>query len=311
MKRIIIFDGNNLYERGTFADLGDMKNGRGEPIGSTLYTLNSLRRTVETIGGGDRIIFAWDTKRNPYRVSIYPDYKGNRKSNPKRDAGRAQLPQFKELLGYLGIINLKHEELEADDIIAWLVHSWPSTDKITVVSNDGDFHQMLIGKPNVEIYSKDHYVTETNFLEETGITTNQFLAWSAIQGCTTDHIKGVQGIGGKTAAKILQACPTEELLFAKLAEITAKQRMKNPETPDYIEVYQRNLLLMRLDLWNRDVIPTQVWKKIEADALASKPPIDRLAFHKLIYDIGIPSIGKKMPAWADIFEKQDVQGTLL
>lgn len=326
MSRILIFDGNNIYERGTFADLGDMKNGRGEPIGSTLYTLNSLHRQVTAMMADqvyeadshitnhrpfDKIIFAWDTKRNPYRQSLYPDYKGNRKPNPKRDAGRLQLPNFKKLLEYLGIYNINHEELEADDIVAWLVHQLPEDNEIVVSSNDGDFHQMLIGKPNVKIYAKDHYVTGDNFLDETGVTQEQFVPWSAIQGCTTDHIKGVHGIGEKTAAKIVQECPTKELLHERLKQITEKQRKKNPEIPDYVEVYERNLLLMKLDLWNRGTINPEIWDDITTKANSDAPTVDLESFTKLIFEIGIPSIGRKMPDWANPFVRRPLQQNLL
>ncbi len=90
---------------------------------------------------------------------------------------------------------------EADDLMARLA---ATQGKTTIVTGDEDLYQVL--SPLVSIYSpgKKKEITKASFIQEYGITPEQWVEVKKIAGCTSDMIPGVPGVGEKTAIKYLR-----------------------------------------------------------------------------------------------------------
>jgi DNA polymerase-1 len=146
----------------------------------------------------------------------------------------------------LGVDQAYDENEEADDIIGSLVKEFAfSKSGIIIVSNDYDFFQLVDERTMLYWSRKD---TDTvwsynKILEEYGITPQQFIDVYSLAGDKTDNIIGVEGIGEKTAIKLIKEYGTIE----KIMESNIKKSQKIREQKDLI-MKNRQLVRIKTDL---------------------------------------------------------------
>lgn len=157
-----------------------------------------------------RFVFCFD--RKPLlRARDYPQYKQNRikdeYTEEEQELKKIFDKQVKLLrtqyLAELGFQNIFYQKgYEADDIIGSIVLTHPQHHFI-MVSADQDLYQLL--SPTVSLWNprKKELVTDNSFSKEFGVTPSQWIDVKAIAGCSSDGIKGIKGVGPKTAAKFL------------------------------------------------------------------------------------------------------------
>lgn len=148
----------------------------------------------------------WDG-RAQWRYDLYPGYKGNRNSDPKKiamkEAYAKQKPYIERGLSALGIRQLTCVTAEADDMAGHFVRklSADPTHKIGVITGDQDWLQFI--RPNVwwrDMRDDSRFVTVDNFYKFTGCRTPmEFLEVKCLQGDGSDTITGVGGIGKEGA----------------------------------------------------------------------------------------------------------------
>ena len=91
------------------------------------------------------------------------------------------------------------EKLEADDIIAYIAQQATKTKKkITIISSDKDFLQMI--NEHVEVYApvKKKVYTAQNTKEEIKVIPENYNVVKALLGDNSDGLSGVKGLGIKT-----------------------------------------------------------------------------------------------------------------
>jgi len=123
------------------------------------------------------------------------NYKANRTS-PGNEFHRQKATIINIVSECLPFIIIKHPDLECDDTIATLVskHS-RGGDDCTIVSSDSDFIQ-LMNCFNVKLYNP----IKKSFIEK---PEYDYVMWKALRGDATDNIKGIRGVGDKTALKLV------------------------------------------------------------------------------------------------------------
>ena len=114
-----------------------------------------------------------------------------------------QVIRLTEYLDHLPVLQLAVENVEADDVIAWLCHcnEFNEWQKV-IISNDQDFLQLCDDKTILLRPGKNEQVLNKNkVLEQYGIHPRNF-AWArAIVGDKSDNLDGIKGLGLKTVAK--------------------------------------------------------------------------------------------------------------
>jgi len=160
-----------------------------------------------------KIVFAWDVG-DPLRKQICPSYKLRPvDSDPETMRGRQILrdqihklrTEYVPVLGYKN--NFWADGYEADDVIAAICKSdFTSFHRrsAVIVSSDHDLYQLL--GPNVSIFHPvtKKTVTHRSFQKEWGLHPRKWVDVKAMAGCISDNIKGIEGVGEKTAAKYLR-----------------------------------------------------------------------------------------------------------
>lgn len=210
----LVLDVDFLCHR-AFYSTGGLKN-NDDPTGvlfGFFRELESLKRQFNS----DRFVFCFDHGKL-LRESVLAQYKETRK---KKKAGmtdeeaenyagmKSQVKKLKlKYLDRLGYKNVFFQDgYEADDVIASVVgnaHELPDGDRIIMVSADQDLYQLLNKQvaqwnPNLKTL-----FTAKAFRQKYGIAPRQWPHVKAIAGCDSDDVRGVPGVGEKTACKYLR-----------------------------------------------------------------------------------------------------------
>jgi len=181
---------------------------RGNNTGIIYGFLSKVLTLIEDIMP-DIVVFAWDSKES-IRKEMYPAYKLKTKTpDPETiKLNKIAFPQFDllrdEILYSLGFKNnCIQDGYEADDIMADIAIKY-EYDKIVIVTRDADLYQTIT--KNVSVYDpKDGSIMDLSaFKNKYEILPDEWEFVKAIGGCTSDNVKGVQGVGEKRAIKFLK-----------------------------------------------------------------------------------------------------------
>jgi DNA polymerase-1 len=161
-------------------------------------------------------------------------YKGTRQATP--DGLTAQIPRILELLELLGVPTVARPGLEADDVIATLAEGLTAERpglNVRIVSKDKDLEQLLrhadapaSGRVTLyDVHTGEEYDRAALWAKR-GVTPAQVPDLLALTGDAVDNVPGVPGIGGKTAAKLLQQFGSLDGVLANLDRVP--ERLRGP-----------------------------------------------------------------------------------
>ena len=310
---ILVIDAMNMLIR-SFSLLKAM-NPDGTHIGGIVGFLRSLGY-VTRIFDPTRVIVVWDGKGGSgNRKNINPKYKAHRATarithwglydtkEQEMEALIGQLFRVQEYLECLPIVQVTMDKLEADDIIAYIATN--TNKKVTIVSSDKDFLQLI--NKNVEVYApvKKKTYTKDNVQEEIKVLPENYNIVKALLGDHSDGVRGVKGLGIKTIVSewksfcydpgaslqdIYDHCETQmelekpKKIFAKI--LHEWQRVKN--NFEIMDLHQTSLDDKEIESL-KESIKTEV----------SKTQIG--AFIQYLDDDNIEGITKNTVGWLDNF----------
>ena len=221
MKKVVLIDGNNLIFRSYYATAyrGEiLTNSKGLPTNAVYAYIQMLLKIIAE-EKPSHIMVAFD-KGKTFRHESYDDYKGGRSETPKEL--KEQIPYAKKVTRAMGITVEEIENYEADDIIG--TYSKKIDEEVLVVSSDRDLLQLI--SPNVRmklLKMKDYvYYDEKSFYEDYGIKPIEIIDLKALMGDSSDNIKGVAGIGEKTALKLIKEYHTIDNLYKNIDDLKGK-----------------------------------------------------------------------------------------
>lgn len=211
MKRLLIIDALNLYFRNFIVNPSLSTN--GQPIGGLKGFLQSLQKLGRETKP-DAVIIAWDgAGGSRKRRQQNKNYKAGRKpirvnrdtnlSPDDQDRNRIwQQVRLMEYLNNLPVVQLQFEDVEADDVIAYITQmpNFKGWQKV-IVSSDKDFLQLCDAETVLfrPIQKKVHNVN--NVLEDFSIHPRNFAVARSIVGDASDNLQGVPRAGLKSVAK--------------------------------------------------------------------------------------------------------------
>jgi 5'-3' exonuclease len=204
---VLLVDGMALLFRGFFATSyrGQfMLTPNGVPtngiFGFTKYLLDAIEQFQPS-----HIVCCWDMGSKTFRNELYNSYKGNRSEPPVE-----LIPQFdlvKDVTSSLGIVNVGIEGYEADDVIGTLARQFSEHIHVNILTGDHDSLQLIDDAVHVIIMKKgmSNYAVYTRDMlrDEKGLTPTQIIDLKGLMGDASDNYPGVNGIGEKTALKLL------------------------------------------------------------------------------------------------------------
>ena len=219
-KRLIIIDSNALLHR-SFHALPPLMTKSGQETGAVYGYLLTLFKAITDLKP-DYVVACFDTKSPTFRHEMYKEYKAQRPVTPGGIV--SQIPVTKTVVEALGIPIFAVEGVEADDLIATICAKNPDLE-IFIVSGDMDNTQLVNEK--IKVYTLGKGIKDTviydiaKVQERFGVKPEQMVDFKALTGDPSDNIPGVEGIGKKTAAEIIQKYGSVKNLYEELATDTA------------------------------------------------------------------------------------------
>lgn len=224
MSTLLMIDGNSMANR-AFYGVPHLTNAKGVPTNAVYGFLNTLQAAIERFKP-DALFVAFDISKKVFRHERYADYKGTRTGMPEDLL--VQMPLIKEALGYMNIETFGIEGYEADDIIGTMsAHQSAAGGESIILSGDRDLFQLVSEQVTV-CFPKSkgqemEIVTPEYLAEHYGLTPARVIDMKGLMGDKSDNIPGINGVGEKTAKKLLDDYETVENLYAHLDDLKGKK----------------------------------------------------------------------------------------
>jgi len=207
--RYMLIDGNALVHRGYHA-VPALTNKDGEHTNAVYGFAMILLRAIKDLKP-THIACSFDLAGPTFRDEMYADYKGTRVKGD--DELYMQFPRIKELVRALNIPIFEIEGFEADDVLGTLAthicEKHPDGDCEVMIAT-GDLDSLQLVNECVKIYTLRKGINDTAVYDiaavkdRYGLAPKQMIDYKALRGDPSDNIKGVKGIGEKTAGELIQ-----------------------------------------------------------------------------------------------------------
>ncbi len=244
MKTLLLIDANSIIHR-CFHALPKFTAPDGRPSGA-LYGLASVLLKIFRETPPDYAAALFDRPEPTFRDKMYKEYKAQRP--PTEDILISQLIEAPKLFEKFGVKPFDKAGFEADDLIATFAERFKDEVQVIIMTGDMDTLQMVKdGKITVRTFKKG--ISETMDFNEAavrnkyGLEPEQLVDYKALVGDASDNVKGVSGIGPKTAAGILHKTGTLEKAYANPLLLPEKVRGKLLESKEQAELSRKLVLL--------------------------------------------------------------------
>src|SRR5205085_2654250 len=119
---------------------------------------------------------------------------------------------------------------------------------ITICSTDKDCRQLL--SDNVRMYNmrKQIYLDPAALRVDWGVGPEQVIDYQAMVGDSVDNVKGVPGVGAKTAAKLLQEFGSLDNLLANADKVKPDRISRTLKENTAAVAKSRQLVTLRTDV---------------------------------------------------------------
>ena len=196
----ILVDGSYYLFR-TYHALPEMTTTQGQHTNAIRGTLNALLKLMRRYHPTHMAV-CFDTKSPTFRHHLSEDYKAGR---PPMDVELSQqIPYIHRLVSALGIPLLRIEGAEADDIIGTMAYRAVAQGHHVVISTgDKDMAQLVNDSVILEDSFTGKITDSQGVFDKFGINPEQMIDYLTLMGDASDGIKGVPGIGKKTAKDLL------------------------------------------------------------------------------------------------------------
>ena len=220
----------------------------GEPTNAIFGFTSTLLKLLTELQA-KYVVAAMDTPGATFRDELYADYKAHR--SPPPDELVMQIPRIKQVLEAFGILTLGTPELEADDIIASITQAVLDSPEaknvhVAIVSKDKDLEQLLGPRVTMLDIHNDKTIDVQSLWETKQIKPSQVIEVLALMGDSVDNVPGVEGIGLKTAAKLIYDFGSIDGVFANIEQIRGKRRANLEKARAQLPLW-RTLVTLRRD----------------------------------------------------------------
>ncbi|MDR0916650.1 MAG: DNA polymerase I [Oscillospiraceae bacterium] len=217
--KIMLIDGNSLINR-AFYGLQPLNAPDGTPTNAVFGFLRILQK-LRADHAPDALLVAFDRPEPTFRHALTETYKATRHGMP--DDLAVQMPILKDVLDAMNIARTELAGYEADDILGTAARlSESAGHDAVVVTGDRDALQLVSERTSVLLVKTKFGKTETTeytperFLDEYGFPPIRLIDLKSLMGDSSDNIKGVAGVGEKTATTLIRDFGSLDGVYADL-----------------------------------------------------------------------------------------------
>lgn len=270
-KRLVLLDAHAIIHRAYHA-LPDFTGPLGQPTGA-LYGLSSMLLKIVTDLHPDYIVACYDLPGPTVRHEAFPEYKGTR--GKTEDALATQLQSSRQVFEGFSIPIYERAGFEADDVLGTICKELEKDRNVEIIIASGDMDTMqLIDQGRVSVYTLKKGLNDTILYDEKAVIERYGFApeliadYKGLRGDPSDNIKGIPGVGEKTATELIQKFGSIEDIYkalkkneAAFVEAGVKPRIIQL-LKDHKEdaLFSKSMAIIRTDAPIAFTLPKKAWK---------------------------------------------------
>ena len=213
-----LIDASVYVFRAYYSMPDDMVDDDGNPVNALYGFCRFIGDFMESVTPEYVAVLFDESLSKSFRTEIYPEYKANR--DPAPPELKRQFQQCRRYVRALGIMECASPRYEADDLIGTLVtHGRTQGRPSTIVSRDKDLTQLLTKEDVFWDFSGKGKLRYEQIPESFGVWPEQIADFLALAGDAVDNIKGVPGVGKKTASVLLEHFGSLEEIYGNLDKV--------------------------------------------------------------------------------------------
>ena len=217
---LVLVDGSSYVYRGFHALRTQLTTSRGEPTGAMLVVLNMLLKLMKDYQP-PRIAVVFDAPGRTFRDEIFAEYKAHRPAMP--DDLRSQVGPLLRMIEANGLPLLRVPGVEADDVIGTLARRAAHSGlKVLISTGDKDMAQLVDGSITLINTMTDSVLDRAGVKAKFDVYPEQIIDYLALVGDSSDNIPGIDKVGPKTGAKLIQQYGGLAGLITHVAEVPGK-----------------------------------------------------------------------------------------
>ena len=217
---LVLVDGSSYVYRAYHALPTRLTNAQGEPTGAVLVVLNMLQKFLKDYQPR-RIAVVFDAPGKTFRDELFTAYKAHRPTMP--DELRAQIEPLLSIIRAQGLPLLRVAGVEADDVIGTLAcRAAQAGQSVLISTGDKDMAQLVNDSITLINTMNDSRLDRAGVKTKFDVYPEQIIDYLALIGDSSDNIPGIEKVGPKTGAKLLQQFGSLDGLVAHVAEIPGK-----------------------------------------------------------------------------------------
>jgi len=226
-EKLLIIDGHNLLFQMFYGMPNKIYNQDNVPIHGVIGFIGALLKIIK-MNNPNYVVVLFDKEQDILKQSINENYKNNRVSYNSVPDDENPFSQLQHIYIVLDELNIKHTEVdvvETDDMIASYCFRYMDDYDIVISSFDSDFYSLI--NDNVKIFryrGKNSQLIDKTFISEKfNIDCKYFADYKALIGDNADNIKGINGIGPKTASYLINNYGNINNIISNISKLENKK----------------------------------------------------------------------------------------
>ncbi len=246
-KRLFVLDGTAQLYRAHFAMINNpLTTSTGQVTSGIFGFINSLIRLLRD-ESPDYFAVVFDDREKTSRHHIYPEYKATREKMP--DELISQIEPLDRILEALKVPVLCVPGYEADDLMGTLATQAEAKEWDTfLVTGDKDMMQLV--SEHTFVYTPGRgrnpaVVYDAGKVEERwGVPPGKMVDLLGLMGDSSDNVPGVQGVGEKTAQKLIAEYGSLEEALDHADEVANKRAREGLQTGRELALLSKKLVTL-------------------------------------------------------------------
>jgi 5'-3' exonuclease len=239
-----LIDASVYVFRAYYSMPDDMLDKEGHPVNALYGFCRFLGDFMEQVNPEHIAVLFDESSSSSFRKEIYPEYKANR--DPAPDDLKRQFGQCRRFTRALGLMECGSPRYEADDLIGTLVeHGRMMNRPSTIVTRDKDLAQLIAEDDIFWDFAGKGKIRYDQVREVFGVLPEQIADFLALAGDAVDNIKGVPGVGKKTATVLLERFGSLEEIYRNLDKVHEVNVRGSKTLGEKLAAHEEDALLSR------------------------------------------------------------------
>lgn len=239
-----LIDASVYVFRAYYSMPDDMLDKAGNPVNALYGFCRFLGDFMEQVNPEHIAVLFDESLSSSFRSDLYPPYKANR--DPAPEELKRQFGQCRRFTRALGIMEHGSPHYEADDLIGTLVaHGRTVNRPSTIVTRDKDLAQLVSKHDIFWDFAGKGKIRYDEVRGVFGVHPEQIADFLALAGDAVDNIKGVPGIGKKTATVLLEQFGSLDGIYANLDRVHEINVRGAKTLGDKLATYRDDAVLAR------------------------------------------------------------------